>query len=372
MAFFKENGRIIWFHCASLGEFEQGRPVIEAIKKNFKGYKILLTFFSPSGYEIRKKYEQADFVFYLPMDTPANAHRFVKLTKPSLVFFIKYEFWFNYINELSNNKIPLFYVSSIFRPSQHFFKPWGGWARKRLQKVTHFFVQNEQSIELLHGIGVYHVEVSGDTRFDRVIQLSAEQREIPLVSEFIQNKITLVAGSTWPEDEKILKELLKESKLDFKLVIAPHMVDEEHLKQILDEFKQFNPVLFSSTESTNYSKSRVLVIDTIGQLGYIYKYATLAYVGGGFGAGIHNILEAATYGLPVIIGPIYSKFNEAIELIELGAAFPVQNIEECSEVFNSLTGNREECHEAGKIARDYVLKNAGATAKIIAKTREYL
>jgi len=372
MAFFKEDSHVIWFHCASLGEFEQGRPVIEAVKKNYKGYKILLTFFSPSGYEIRKKYEGADWVFYLPADTPANARRFVGITKPSLVFFVKYEFWFNYINELSANKIPLFYISSIFRPSQHFFKPWGGWARKRLQKVTHFFVQNEQSIELLHKIGVYHVDVSGDTRFDRVIQLSSGQYEIPLVSEFAESSLLLVAGSTWPADEDILMELLGQTKKQFKLVVAPHIVSEEHIQQLLEKFKMYKPALFSEGGSNNFSGSRVLFIDTIGQLAFIYRYAAVAYIGGGFGVGIHNILEAATYGIPVIFGPTYQKFNEAIELIGLGAAFPIQNAEECAEVFNGLIENKEECMEAGKIAHEYVQKNGGASAIILSKTRDYL
>lgn len=372
MAFFKEDSHVIWFHCASLGEFEQGRPVIEAVKKRYKGYKILLTFFSPSGYEIRKKYEGADWVFYLPADTPANARRFVGITKPSLVFFVKYEFWFNYINELSENKIPLFYISSIFRPSQHFFKPWGAWARKRLQKITHFFVQNEQSLELLHKIGVYHVDISGDTRFDRVIQLSSGHHDIPLVSEFVENSVAVVAGSTWPADEDILMELLAQTKKSFKLVVAPHVVSEEHIQQLLEKFKIYKPTLFSEGVSNNFSGSRVLIIDTIGQLAFIYKYATVAYVGGGFGAGIHNILEAATYGIPVIFGPIHQKFNEAIELIGLGAAFPIQNAEECVEVFNGLIENKEECREVGRIAQAYVQKNGGATAIILSKTREYL
>ena len=228
----------------------------------------------------------------------------LKLPRPSLVFFVKYEFWFNYINELSENKIPLFYISSIFRPSQHFFKPWGGWARKRLQKITHFFVQNEQSLELLHRIGVDHVDVSGDTRFDRVLQLSLEQHDIHLIPEFVQNSVALVAGSTWPADEDILEQLLAQTKKGFKLIIAPHVVSEEHIQQLLEKFKIYKPTLFSEGVSNNFLGSRVLIIDTIGQLAFIYRYATVAYIGGGFGAGIHNILEAATYGVPVIFGQI--------------------------------------------------------------------
>ena len=372
MAFFEKESHVIWFHCASLGEFEQGRPVLEAVRKNFKEYKILLTFFSPSGYEIRKKYDQADFVFYLPADTASNARRFVEITKPSAVFFIKYEFWFNYIDELSSNKIPLFFISSIFRPSQHFFKPWGGWSRKKLQKITQFFVQNEQSVDLLNKIGVYHAEVSGDTRFDRVIQLNSEEYDLPIIAEFIQNKKALVAGSTWTSDEDILKELMEESKMEFKLIIAPHIVSEEHIQQLLEKFSSFKPILFSTIGDKIFSSSRVLIIDTIGQLAFIYRYATLAYIGGGFGAGIHNILEAATYGLPVIFGPIYDKFNEAVELTELGAAFPIQNSKECIEYCESLINNKEQGIAAGKIAKEYVIKNGGATSKIIAKTREYI
>jgi 3-deoxy-D-manno-octulosonic-acid transferase len=372
VAFFNEDNRVIWFHCASLGEFEQGRPVIEAVKKNFKGYKILLTFFSPSGYEVRKKYDQADYVFYLPADTPSNAKRFVEITKPSLVYFVKYEFWFNYINELSANKIPLFYISSIFRPTQHFFKPWGKWARMNLRKITHFFVQNEQSIDLLHKIGVYHVEVSGDSRFDRVLQIRDEQRDIPLLPEFTQYSLTLVAGSTWSPDEDVLKEVMEQSKTDFRLVIAPHIVSEDHINELLQKFSSFNPILFSAARAKDFVKNRVLIINTIGKLSFIYRYANIAYIGGGFGSGIHNTLEAATYGLPVIFGPNYQKFNEAVELVELGAAFPVHNADECFEVFDSLTGNRTECLQAGNFAKEYVEKKGGATSKIIAKTREYI
>lgn len=372
MAFFEEDSHVIWFHCASLGEFEQGRPVLEAIRKKFDKHKVLLTFFSPSGYEVRKKYEFADFVFYLPADTPANARRFVEITKPSMVFFIKYEFWFNYINELSIHKVPLFFVSSIFRSTQHFFKPWGSWSRKKLQKISHFFVQDQNSLELLGKIGVYHVDVSGDTRFDRVIQISSEKHEVPLISEFIQNTPTLVAGSTWSADENILKELMEAATPDIKLIIAPHIVSEEHSMELMEKFSSFNPVLYSTATTEDFINSRVLVVDTIGLLSFIYRYAFIAYVGGGFGSGIHNILEAATYGLPVVFGPNFSKFNEAVELIELGAAFPIQDASDCIEVFTSLAGNNKKCLEAGEISREYVLRNGGATSKIVNKTSEYL
>lgn len=367
-----QDEKIIWFHCASLGEFEQGRPVIEKIKSTFSNYKILLTFFSPSGYEVRKNFSQADYVFYLPADTPSNAMKFVEITKPSLVFFIKYEFWFNYINVLSENKIPLFVVSAIFRPSQHFFKPWGYWSIKQLQKITHFFVQNEESVELLNKAGIYHVEISGDTRFDRVIRLAEEPWENILISQFVQHNICLVAGSTWPADEDILKEMMKMAKSDFKLIIAPHVVSHEHLIEIIEKFKAFNPVLFSDTKKLSDVHCRVLIIDSIGTLAYLYRYARIAYVGGGFGAGIHNVLEAATYGLPVIFGPNYKKFNEAVQLAGQGGGFPVQNANDTIRIFNTLMHNEDAYQKASVIAKNYVKLNGGATSKVISKAREYL
>ncbi len=240
-----KEDKIIWVHCASLGEFEQGRPLIETIRKRYKKYKILLTFFSPSGYEIRKDYAQADFVFYLPMDTPRNARKFVRLVQPRAVFFIKYEFWFNYINEVSLRKIPLFMVSTIFRPSQHFFRFWGTWFKKQLRKVTFLFVQDEQSLELLESIKIYHAEMIGDTRFDRVLALTEEKQEFPIIETFKAGKSLLIAGSTWPADEDKLRVLIERLSVDFKIVIAPHQVDKEHMVQLTKKFNKFKPVRYS-------------------------------------------------------------------------------------------------------------------------------
>lgn len=366
-----KDEKLIWFHCASLGEFEQGRPVIEAFRKQFNDHKILLTFFSPSGYEVRKNFDQADYVFYLPLDTPLRAKKFIALTQPRLAIFIKYEFWFNYLNELSKNKIPLLMVSVIFRPSQHFFKPWGGWSRKQLQKVTWFFVQNEATKNLLNRIKVYHSSVSGDTRFDRVIQLPSEKINLPLIETFADGKPLLVAGSTWPADEDLLKSLLQ-SEHPFKLVIAPHVVSTSHIREILMKFEAFHPLLFSKIKNNKLSEKRVLIIDSIGMLSKLYRFGNMAYIGGGFGAGIHNILEAATYGLPVIFGPNYQRFQEAVELIRLGGAFAIHDEESCLQAFGHLASDKNLLRKSGETARKYVTSNAGATAMVVEKAKEYL
>jgi 3-deoxy-D-manno-octulosonic-acid transferase len=364
--------KIIWFHCASLGEFEQGRPVIEAVKSTFSDHKILLTFFSPSGYEVRKNYEVADYVYYLPLDTAVNAKKFIKRTNPRLVFFIKYEFWYNYISELNKNKIPVFIVSSIFRKSQYFFKPGAGWIRKQLQKITYFFVQNEKSLALLRMAKVNHADISGDTRFDRVVALAQEEVEFPEVELFKANKKLVIAGSTWPADEDVLEDLLRNSSLDFKLIIAPHIVNKEHIDQLLRKFSQFNPTLFSEASPLNTKNSRVLIVDSIGKLAYIFRYANLAYIGGGFGVGIHNTLEAATYGLPVFFGPNYERFKEAVDMKKLGCAFAISNISELSELFEDLFTDEEKYLQASVIAKNYVAEHAGATKKVIEKAKEYL
>lgn len=368
----KEGEKLIWFHCASLGEFEQGRPVLEAFRKQFKDHKILLTFFSPSGYEQRKNYDQADYVFYLPLDTPANAKRFIALTKPRLAVFVKYEFWYNYLNVLSQNKIPLLMISVIFRPSQHFFKPWGWWFRRQLQKVTYFFVQNENSRSLLSSIKVFHAEVSGDTRFDRVLQLNSETLDLPAIDVFSGDETLLIAGSTWPADEDILKTMLLESKQQFKIVIAPHIVSKDHIQQIQQKFSNFQPTLYSLEKTSDLIRSRVLIIDSIGILSHLYRYGKIAYIGGGFGVGIHNILEAATYGLPVIFGPNYQRFQEAVELTSLGAGFPIRSSEDCMKAFNRLVDDKHFYSETTTVSRDFVKKNAGATLSVLEKAKEYL
>ena len=368
----RKTDDVIWFHCASLGEFEQGKPVIEKLRSTFRGYKILLTFFSPSGYDIRQDYKGADFVYYLPNDTPFNARQFIKIVHPRLVFFIKYEFWFNYINELNRNKIPIYIVSAIFRRGQYFFKPWGWWGRRQLQKVTYFFVQDENSLALLRLVKVYHAEISGDTRFDRVAELAREKSTFPVIERFKNNKAVFIAGSTWPADEDLLLEVLKKSKEDFKIIVAPHIVNNEHISQLMNKFSNYQPVCLSDEGNDQFNQSRVMIIDSIGKLSKIYEYGTLAYIGGGFGVGIHNTLEAATYGMPVIFGPNYQRFREAVELMELGCAFPIHNADECAEVLNLLLTDKLKYDECATSARQYVLQNAGATDKVIEKAKEYL
>lgn len=371
--------QIIWVHCASLGEFEQARPVIEKLRTTYSDHSIFLTFFSPSGYEVRKNYELADYIYYLPVDTRENARQFISYVNPKLVIFIKYEFWFNYIDELYRNKIPQIFVSVIFRPSQHFFSSWGGWFAHQLNKVTYLFVQNDKSIELLDDIGIHHAQVSGDTRFDRVIQLPDEPVTFPVIKKFKGNSRLLMAGSTWQPGEKILLDILNNSEEDFKLVIAPHLINNEHITDLLNRFQSFTPVLYSnvSTDETsgqikNIEQSKVMIIDSIGMLSQLYRYADIAYVGGGFGVGIHNLLEVSTYGIPVLFGPNYKRFREAVELNDIGGGFPINNSDEFSEVFHKLMKDKDAYKTSASVARQYVIDNAGATNLVINKVKEYI
>lgn len=366
------NHQIIWVHCASLGEFEQGRPIIEALKINFPKHKIVLTFFSPSGYEVRKNYEGADFITYLPIDTKKNARTFVSTIKPQLVIFIKYEFWYNYINELYINKIPLIFASVIFRPSQHFFKPWGRWFAGQLNKVSFLFVQDENSLNLLESIGIYHADVAGDTRFDRVVQLPQSKISFPIVEKFKGDSKILMGGSTWPPGEKLLLELLRQSHGKFKLVIAPHLVDDEHINDIVNRYKEFSPVLYSESDTDKIIASKVLIINKIGFLSQLYKYAHIAYIGGGFGVGIHNLLEASTYGVPVLFGPNYKRFREAVELRDINAGFPVKSFNDMFAIFNRLISNDEFYESSSLAAKNYVRENSGATHHILNKTKDYI
>jgi 3-deoxy-D-manno-octulosonic-acid transferase len=364
--------RVVWFHCASLGEFEQGKPVIESVRKNFPHHKILLTFFSPSGYEVRKNTEIADYVFYLPVDTKKNAQKFIRIVNPRIAIFIKYEFWFNFINELSKNKIPTLVISAIFRSTQYFFKPWGYWPSGHLQKITYFFVQDETSLELLNKINVFHAEISGDTRFDRVIQLASEKRSYPEVEQFGKNKKLIVAGSTWPADEEILAELIRKLPDYFGLVIAPHEVNKERIMQLMKKFDEFHPQKYSDYDMTKTVLCRVLIIDNVGLLSFLYRYSMLAYVGGGFGVGIHNILEATTYGLPVIFGPNYKKFREAMEWIDMGVAFSFVDSKECILKVRELLEDKVKYEKTCKDALEYVQENAGATNLVLDKVKSYL
>jgi len=347
----KNEQNIVWFHCASLGEFEQGKPIIEGYKQKHPTHKILLTFFSPSGFEIRKNYKGADFIFYLPADTKKNAKKFINIVNPIKVIFIKYEFWFNYMAECKKQNIPFYSVSSIFRKEQSFFKY--DWFAKQLNNVSHFFVQDNNSKELLQTIGFSNCTVAGDTRFDSVVSNTQKAVSIPLIETFSKNKTTIICGSTWPKDEAILAKYIKENP-NYKYIIAPH-----EMHHISDLKKQTNALLFSKADSTNIRNNTVLIIDSIGILSNIYKYGNLAYIGGGFGSGIHNILEAVAYGLPVVFGPNYQKFKEANELIELEGAKEISNHSELETTILSFIDFDSS------ISKHYIKNNAGATDIII-------
>ncbi|AIM35562.1 3-deoxy-D-manno-octulosonic acid transferase [Sphingobacterium sp. ML3W] len=354
----------IWFHFASLGEFEQGRAVLESIKKDFPTKKIVITFYSPSGYEVRKNTNLADYVFYLPDDTAKNAKLFIDLINPDFVVFTKYEYWYHYFSELQNRQIPLLMISAIFRPDQIFFQSYGGFFRKILSAVTYFFMQNEESVHLLKEHGFRNVGLTGDTRFDRVVELPKQLRRITEVVQFVGESPVLVAGSTWLEDEQILKEIMLIFP-KWKLILAPHEIHDAHIKSILELFP--DALQFSNYPSYADQKiidSQVLIIDNIGMLSSLYGYGKIAYIGGGFGVGIHNTLEAATYGVPVIFGPKYHKFQEAKDLIEQGAGFSIHNREELIKVFTCLQDNVKREY-AGKQAKQYVQQHAGATAIIM-------
>src|SRR5690554_5093211 len=388
-----------WFHFASLGEFEQGRSVLETYKKTFPDRLILITFFSPSGYETRKNYSLADHVFYLPADSAFNAKSFIELINPELVFFTKYDFWYFYFRELKRREIPLFMVSSIFRPDQVFFKWYGGIFRKMLSCVTHFFVQNQESVVLLRSIGFNNVTLSGDTRFDRVVEIAKNVRELPVISYFATGNRVLVAGSTWPED---LERLLTFHQVfpDWKIIIAPHDINPQSIKHTCDVFS--SGILFSELsdykhkrhlESDNRKKrnidmdlayqdtdteadlipehkSPVLIIDNMGMLSSLYGYGDIAYIGGGFGAGIHNTLEAAAYGMPVIFGPNFHKFQEAKDLLQAKAAFFITNGRELISVVEELMDYQVRL-EAGNRAVGYVHQQAGATDRIMDYVKEH-
>jgi len=361
------NAKYIWFHCASLGEFEQGRPVIEELKEQFPEYKIVLTFFSPSGYEIRKNYPLADVVAYLPMDTKRNVNTFLDIVKPEKVFFVKYEFWYFYISELKKRNIPLYIISAIFRENQQFFRntPWGKWYRKMLNRVEHLFVQNEKSGELLKTIGISNFTVSGDTRFDRVAAIAKSSKEIPIVEKFRGNSQLIIAGSTWKPDEELLAAFINQSN-NIKFIIAAHEVSAANINRIQQLLKK-PAISFSKVSETEIDKFQVLIIDSVGLLSSLYRYGDVAYIGGGFGVGIHNILEAATFGLPVIFGPNYKKFKEAVDLTFEGGAISISNSDELRQVLNNLMNDKNELGKASKICSNYVEKNVGSTKVIINK-----
>ena len=365
-----ENSPIIWVHCSSVGEFEQARPIIEWYKSNKEEYKILLTFFSPSGYELRKNYDLADWVFYMPVDTPKNARRFVEIVNPSKVIFIKYEFWYNHLNELRKRGIDIYIASAIFRPSQSFFKWYGALFRKMLNSFNKLFVQDKASFKLLESIGLAEkASICGDTRFDRVAQITKSSKDFPLIERFCSSKFTLVAGSTWEPDNIHLCNVVKEFP-NIKLIIASHEIGKDKINSILSLFSDKRVIKFTEFDIYNnqeIEQADVLVIDTIGILSSIYKYGNVAYIGGGFGVGIHNILEAATYSLPIVFGPNYTKFKEARDLISLGGAFSISESYEFINLTRESFLNSKIAAQIGAISGAYVSYNLGATEKIISQ-----
>jgi 3-deoxy-D-manno-octulosonic-acid transferase len=366
----QKDDKSIWFHAASLGEYEQGLPVMEAIKTRYPNHKIVLSFFSPSGYEVRKNNKIADVTVYLPLDTPQNAERFIRKINPELVFFIKYEYWPNYLKILSEKQIKTYLISGVFRENQLFFKWYGGFYRKALDAFTYFFVQNESSKTLLQQLGKTNVMVSGDTRFDRVAAILEKDNLVDFIAEFKNNTPTLVIGSSWPKDEVLLVDYLNQNAHALKWIIAPHNIKPEQINSLKQSIQK-KTVLFSEREDKNLADYEVFIIDTIGILTKIYSYADLAYVGGGFGhPGVHNLLEPATFGVPIICGPHYSHFAEATALVELGGCESIQSAQELPEALDTLVQNADIRHEKGHICKTFVQMNTGATQKIINYTTQ--
>lgn len=353
-----------WFHVASLGEFEQGKPLIEALKKAKPEIKIVLSFFSSSGYEIKKDYKGVDYICYLPLDTPANAKKFMQLVNPELIVFVKYEFWYNFLKAAHKSGSKLVLASAIFRPQQIFFRKYGGWYRNILHFFDHIFVQDPKSFDLLQDIGIEDLTIAGDTRFDRVAEIAVDSKQIPIADRFSTGHFTIVCGSTWSADEEVLCNYINQSIAGTRFIIAPHEISESsisNLAKIIDR----RIVRFSEAEEDDFSKCNVLVIDNIGMLSSLYKYGKVAYIGGGFGSGIHNVLEAAVFGMPVVFGPNYQRFREAVELIERGGAFSISDKEEfkiCMDKFKEFSGSIED---AAAAAQSYVELNTGATEVIL-------
>lgn len=365
------NAMYIWFHAASLGEFEQGRPIMEAIRREHPGYKILLTFFSPSGYEVRKNYDDADVVVYLPIDTKRNASRFLRLTNPVMAFFIKYEFWSNYLHMLKERHVPTFSVSSIFRPNQIFFRAYGKGYGKVLDCFTHFFVQNEESRDLLKSIGIDCVSVTGDTRFDRVLQIRDAGKSLPIVENFVggtaeERPHVFIAGSSWPPDEDIFIRYFNEHR-DWKLIIAPHVIGDDHMKQILGKLER-KTVRYTEATTENVVGAECLIIDCFGLLSSIYRYADVTYVGGGFGVGIHNVLEAAVWGKPVIFGPNNKNFQEAQGLLKAGGGFEITSYDDFVGVMRKLADGKA-LEQSRERAGGFVESLAGATRQIMKEVK---
>ncbi len=366
------DDKTIWFHAASLGEYEQGLPIIEKIKEKYLSHKIVVTFFSPSGYEVRKNNTVADVTVYLPLDTKSNAKQFLDLVHPEMVFFIKYEYWPNFLNELKNRNIKTYLISGILRENQAFFKWYGGFYRNALNTFNYFFVQNESSKKLLQSIGFNNVKVSGDTRFDRVVSILERDNSLDFIEEFKNNKTTIVIGSSWPKDENLLVEYINKSSENVKFIIAPHNILQSTIVNLQSSIKK-RIILFSEkdeilkqVQNEKLADFQVFIIDTIGILTKIYSYADIAYVGGGFGnPGVHNILEPATFGVPIVIGPNYSHFAEATALVNMEGCISIKNQTELNEAFNLLLQNEDERFEKGHVCSTFVQMNKGATDIIL-------
>ena len=377
-----ETAPLVWFHCASLGEFEQGRPLMEAFAQQYPGYKIVLTFFSPSGYEVRKNWPGADYVFYLPLDTATNAQRFLDVVKPRLAVFVKYEFWYYFLSELHRRRVPTVCVSAIFRAEQAFFKPWGGLFRQILGRFSHIFTQNEASADLLRGIGLRQVSVAGDTRFDTVVNTAAAApKALPLLEAFVApdgpaKRPVLVVGSSWPEDIAVLTPVLQhlttdEATANLRIIVAPHELHEAGLQQI-EAILPGQTVRYSQANLASAGSSQLLLIDSIGLLRELYRHGSFAYIGGAFGKGLHNTLEAAVFGLPLVFGPRYQKFQEAVDLVNLGGAHAITTSEALEQTLFNWLSNDQLRAAASTTNRQYVRDHAGATAKIMKVLPQWL
>ena len=354
----------VWIHCASLGEYEQAKPLVEKIKQEQPDTQILVTFFSPSGYTQAVKKPLADYNFYLPLDLPDNAKKFLDIVQPASAIFVKYEFWYNFMQQLHQKAIPFYYISAIFRENQHFFKPYGRWFAKQLQQASHFFVQTEKSKQLLENIDIHQVTVCGDTRFDRVRAIAAQVQPFDFMESFRNGKKIIVAGSTWGPDEQLLAQLLQDFP-EYKLVVAPHEISRT--PEVKQTFSAYKTALYSSKEESNLDDAQVFIIDTIGILNRLYQYSTVSYIGGAFKTGLHNILEAAVYGKPIFFGPHYDHFNEAVQLVALKGAFSVNSVDEMKEIMSKFENNPEFYTQTCDICQQYVTQNSGA-AEIIYKT----
>ncbi|MDT0555894.1 3-deoxy-D-manno-octulosonic acid transferase [Patiriisocius hiemis] len=373
----KITDKTIWFHCASLGEYEQGVPIMQAIKKEYPNYKLVVSFFSPSGYENKKNDSLPDVIVYLPLDTKGNAKRFIKTVHPSMVFFVKYEFWPNYLFTLQKSNIPIYLLSGLFRPNQVFFKAYGGFMKDALKTFNHYFLQNESSKDLLHKIGITNTSVSGDTRFDRVSNQIEQDNSISIIEEFKQDALCIVCGSTWKEDEAVLLDTINNASENVKFIVAPHKIEPSKISAFRRKITQTS-ILYSEvntsekTQTSSLSETNIFIIDTIGLLTKIYSYADIAYIGGAMGStGLHNILEAATFGIPIVIGKHYDEFPEAKRLQSLAGLFSIATKEECSEIIQKLSNDASFRNKTGMIAGHFINSNTGATNVVMNHIREH-